>query len=239
MPDTIRVFMADDYDVVLVGLKGILSQHPDIEIVGTHTSGIELTDRIVKAKPDVILLDVKMPHFNIFEAFEALKSTAERDGNFGGELPNVVLVTSQLDPYLARKAYDEGIAGYLLKEDALSENLPSTIRTVAAGGWAYSEAVQQVLNNPNGARGQLTFGGDQFVVLCLMVDGYTNTEIAQITGRTLDALYTMQHRIRLKLCVETNAAAVTKAIQEKIVPAGQSKKLPNVAPVDEQIQATE
>jgi DNA-binding NarL/FixJ family response regulator len=225
MPQKIGVFIADDHPVVVDGIKDILAEQDDMEMVGTALDGVELIQRIIKARPDIILLDVKMPHFNIFEAIDALVALVEQENAFEGELPNVVLVTSLLDPYLARKAYDEGIAGYLLKEDALSKRLPSTIRAVVAGGWAYSEGVQEVLKTPNSARGQLTFGRDQYLVLSLMVDGYTNTQIAELTGRSIETLYTMQHRVRNKLGVETNEQAITKALQEAIASLGESKKL--------------
>jgi DNA-binding NarL/FixJ family response regulator len=231
MSHKIRVFLADDHDVVVRGLQDILNEHDDMEIVGTATSGAGLIEKIVQAEPEVILLDVKMPLFNIFEAIDDLKRLAEREGLFGGELPSIILVTSLLDPYLARKAYDDGIAGYLLKEDALSKRLPSAIRMVAANCSAFSEAVQDVLDSPNSTRGQVTFTADQFEILCLMVHGLSSTQIAEVTGRNVNALYMIQHRIRLKLDVETNSQAVTRAIQQRLVPLGRSSKLAGTSAV--------
>ncbi len=220
----IRVFVADDHDVVMRGIKDILDEQDDMEVVGTAMDGVQLVDRIVGARPDIILLDVKMPNFDIFEAIDTFISLADREGAFGGEMPNIVLVTSMLDPYLARKAYDVGIAGYLLKEDALSQRLPATIRTVVSGGWVYSQGVQDVLKSPNRAGGRLPLGRDQFVVLRLMVAGYTDEKIAQATGRTIDTIYRIQYRIRVKLGVETNEQAVRKALQEGMVAPGESEK---------------
>lgn len=213
----IEVFIADDHDVVIRGLEDILKDHSDIKVVGAACGSTELISGVLKTKPDVVLLDVRMPNFNVVTAVEELSSLA---ANGDMEMPRIILVTAHLDAYLASRAQQLGVAGYLLKEEALSRSLPEAIRLVHSGSWAYSGEVQKLLNSSSRTVDGVSFGAQQFSVLALMVDGHTPQEIAHLLRKSLISIYSIQHRIREKMNVGTNAQAVSKAIQDGIVPLG-------------------
>ncbi len=212
----IRVFLVDDHDLVLRGLQDILRGEPDMQVVGTAGEGSSLVEKVRVARADVVLLDVRMAHFDVFESVAALHSLP--DTQPAARAPYVILVTAYADAYMVSQAQKLGVRGYLLKEEALGDKLPHAIRRVARGGCAYSSEAQKMLYDPDAMPEGLRFGGAQYTVLALMVSGKTPTQIADILGKSMDSIYTIQSRIRAKLEVDTNAQAVRKAIRDGIVP---------------------
>ena len=102
---TIRVQIADDHDVVVQGVTSILEAESDIEVVGPAiTSGDDLMEKLREVKPDVLLLDVKMPNFDMLTALDRLTGLAPR--------LRIIVVTAQQDPQLVKAAAEKGAAGY-------------------------------------------------------------------------------------------------------------------------------
>src|SRR5512134_533177 len=122
----IHVQIADDHDVVIAGLRSILGGEPDMEVVDPPIhSGEQLLEKIGVARPDVLLLDAKMPGFDLLPALERIAARHPR--------VRIIIVTAKQDPQLVRAASQRGAAGYILKEEALSSLLPSAIREVSQG----------------------------------------------------------------------------------------------------------
>jgi DNA-binding NarL/FixJ family response regulator len=210
----LRIFLVDDHDVVLEGLQGIICAEADMMVAGTAMNGTFLIEKIAAAKADLVLLDIQIAHFDVFQVVAEIQDVAKCSGSIS---PGIIFVTGFADAYIATRAYKLGVRGYLLKEEALSQSLPGAIRLVANGGFAYSGKVQKMLYNPRTLPQGLSFGGEQYNVLALMVNGYTAGQIAHELGLTLYSVYTIQKRIRKKLQAESNTQAVSKALEQNIV----------------------
>ena len=205
----IRVQIADDHDVVAQGIKSILKDEADIEVVGEPIrSGKELLDRIQPARPDVLLLDAKMPEFDLLVALDQLSAQCPH--------VKVVVVTALQDPQLARAAAKKHAAGYVLKEEALSTLLPMAIREVYAGRpWFSPKASQFLIEQAYSVKRDLS--EYNLEVLRLMVQGKSPQEIGEALGRSVATIYNVQHQIRDKLGVDSNEQAMVVALTEGLV----------------------
>lgn len=133
----IRVVLADDHDAVIQGISENVDEQPDMRMVGTFKTGYGLVEEISALEPDVVLLDIVMPGLDVLEAIQALSR--------GKAVPKIIIVSASMDYYVATQGFRLGIAGYLLKEDSLSDDLGSKIRSVYRGGQAFSQGIMQGL----------------------------------------------------------------------------------------------
>ena len=132
----IRVLLADDQPLVRAGLRMFLSAQPDIEVVAEAADGREAVDAAHEHRPDVVLMDVRMPNVDGVEATRLI--TAAQDA------PRVlVLTTFDLDE-IVYEALRAGASGFLLK-DASEERLTTAIRVVADGGSMFAPSVTRRL----------------------------------------------------------------------------------------------
>jgi DNA-binding NarL/FixJ family response regulator len=120
-----RVVLADDHVMVRQGVKRILKEIPDLEVVGEVGDGLELLELLKKGHPDLILLDISMPHLQGIEATKKIKA----------KCPDIkiLLLTMHKNKEYLYHAIAAGAEGYLLKEDADTELL-SAIATIRQGG---------------------------------------------------------------------------------------------------------
>ena len=123
---TISVAVADDQALVRVGFCGIVAATPGLAVVGEAANGAEAVEVARSAKPDVLLMDVRMPVLNGIEATQRITSSAASCG-----VRVIILTTFDLDDYVFG-ALRAGASGFLLK-DTLPEDLITAIRVVAAG----------------------------------------------------------------------------------------------------------
>jgi len=207
----IRVLIADDHDVVAQGIVSILEGDPSMEILDPPiTSGTGLIERVQATKPDVLLLDAKMPDFDMLTALGQLASIAPR--------LRVIVVTAQQDLQLVKAAAEKGAAGYILKEEALSSLLPLAIRGVVKGDtWFSPKSTQHLIRGPSAETELSEYQRD---VLRPMVRGEPPEVIASSLQRSVSAVYSAQSQIREKLGVRTNEQAIVAAIRERLVPLG-------------------
>jgi DNA-binding NarL/FixJ family response regulator len=168
---TIRVLIADDHEIVRMGLSRVLAAEPDIEVVGTAGDGAEA---VAECAPDVVLMDVRMPRMDGIEATQRLGRTA--DG------PRIVMLTSFSDREQIMQALDSGAVGYLLK-DAESHELLRGVRAAADGGTPLAPRVAMtlVMERRNGA-GAESLSDREREVLALVGAGVPNKQIALRLG---------------------------------------------------------
>ena len=187
----IRVLLVDDQSIVREGLSSLLQTQPDIEIVGEASNGQIAVERSLSLKPDVVLMDIRMPVMDGVAAIHLLKQQAP-------EIKILVLTTFDDDEYVAR-AMSYGAHGYLLK-DTPSAELAQAIRSVDKGytqmgpglfakamtspGDRHSLDSESVSSPPELA----SLTAREREVLQLIATGHSNKEIAQqlyITERTV------------------------------------------------------
>ena len=171
-PGRIRVFVLDDHEVVRSGVRGILAEEPDIEVAGEAGTAASALARIPALRPDVALLDVRLPDGDGIAVCREIRSA----------LPETacLMLTSYGDDRALLGAIMAGAAGYVLKHAAASD-LVDAIRVVAAGqSMLDPQATQRVLQR---LRGQLdpvaSLSEQERRVLALIAEGLTNRQIAE------------------------------------------------------------
>jgi DNA-binding NarL/FixJ family response regulator len=173
----IKVIIADDDPVILQGLSMILSAGGDIGIVAEARDGAEAVRLCRELRPDVALLDIRMPGMDGVEAAEAIAS---------GGLAAPLLLTTFDEPELIRRALKSGARGYILKNSP-PERIISAIETVAKGGAVFAPDVIAYIRNAlrepalDGANGENVFKDltpREKEVVQLIAEGLSNAEIA-------------------------------------------------------------
>ncbi len=201
----IRVMCVDDHSLVRKGIKLILSNEPDMELVGEARNGREAVSLHRELLPDVTLMDLRMPEL---DGIEAVKQIRE-------EFPNskIIALTSYDGDQDIYRALEAGVYGYLLKEMVHTEVL-NAIRIVHAGKRLMSQEVSERLNSyfPKDA---LT--PREVEVLSLVAQGLGNKEIAAQLGKAGGTIKIHVQNILAKLGATDRAHAVTIAAQRGII----------------------
>jgi DNA-binding NarL/FixJ family response regulator len=175
---TLRVAVADDQELVRAGLCGILSAAPDLAVVGEAATGHQAIALVDAEKPDVVLMDIRMPELDGIEATRRITATADTKV--------LILTTFDLDEYVYF-ALRGGASGFLLK-DTPPRQLIDAVRTVAHGGALLAPAITKRLIAHFTARPPATAARQAQLdaltdrereVLTLVADGLTNDEIAR------------------------------------------------------------
>jgi DNA-binding NarL/FixJ family response regulator len=173
----IRLMLVDDQTLIRQGLASLLSLEDDFEIIGQAGHGQEAVSLAETLRPDIILMDIRMP---VMDGVSATKSVKERHP----DIRVLVLTTFDEDEYIV-KAMQAGASGYLLK-DAPTEQLAAAIRSVHSGftqlGPTIAPKLVSKLNSPPAAPKEdvsSMFTGRELEILKLLGQGKSNKEIAQ------------------------------------------------------------
>ena len=218
----IRLLIVDDQELIRTGFRLFLDTHDDLEVVGEAGDGSEAIERAHALKPDVVLMDIRMPGMNGIEATARLTAA-------GIEPPPRVLVltTFDLDEYVFG-ALRAGAAGFLLK-DAPRERLLEAIRVVHAGEALLSPSITRRLIEDFATRSDPLEPPTAFLeqmtprereVLILVARGLSNAEIAQRLVVTEATVKSHVGSILMKLELRDRVQAVVFAYEHGIVAAG-------------------
>jgi DNA-binding NarL/FixJ family response regulator len=201
----IRIVLVDDHPVVREGLRGMLAAEPDIEVVGEAASGPEAVALAQRLRPDVVLMDLRMPGGDGVEATRRLAGTTV-----------VVLTTYDSDADILR-AVEAGAAGYLLK-DTPRAVLADSVRAAARGETVLAPTVAgRLLGRMRGGPAP-ELSARETEVLALVARGLTNAEIGRRLYLSEATVKTHLLRASAKLGVSGRTAAVTKAIETGALP---------------------
>jgi DNA-binding NarL/FixJ family response regulator len=199
----IRVLIADDHLVVRTGLRAMLGAEADFDVVGEATTGAEAVELAGQLRPDVVLMDLRMPQV------EGAAATAQIRERY----PSVhvlVLTTYDTDADIL-KAIEAGATGYLLK-DATREELFRAVRTAAAGASVLAPAVASRLMGRMRAPGQEALTARELEILALVARGGSNKEIGSALFISEATVKTHLLHIFGKLGVQHRTQAVTVAL---------------------------
>jgi len=204
--DRIRVLLVDDHQVVRRGLRTFLEVQDDIEVVGEAADGDEGVARAEELRPDVVLMDVKMPGT---DGVESLRLLRER-----GNQARVLIVTSFTEQRTVVPALRAGAAGYVYK-DVDPDALAGAIRSVHAGHVLLQpEVAGALLSDDQGGAGRgPALTEREREVLGLIADGRSNREIARALVLSEKTVKTHVSNILMKLDVADRTQAALWAVR--------------------------
>jgi DNA-binding NarL/FixJ family response regulator len=214
----IRVLLADDERLVRAGFRMILRAEPDIEVAGEAADGVEAVEAARRLRPDVVLMDVRMPRLNGIEATRQLVRLPEP--------PRVLVVTTfDLDRYVY-ETLRLGASGFLLK-DAPEEQLIAAIRTVVSGVALLDHDVTQRLVDASGDRHGRAVAARLDVLTARETDvlrhvarGRSNVEIARALFLSEATVKTHVAHILGKLGLASRTQAAVLAYETRLVTPG-------------------
>lgn len=212
----IRVIIADDHHLVRQGIRSLLDNAGDIQVIGEADNGQAAIDLVRSLKPEVVVMDIAMPRMDGAQATEQIMSL---------DLPTqVVILSMHSDATLAQQLLRLGVKGYLLKE-SIAEELPIAIRAASQGQVYLSPAISQpVLNTlmmpqpeevPESPAELLT--PREREVLQLIAEGHTNNAIAETLSISVKTVEKHRSNLMAKLNVHDLPTLIRKAIQYKLI----------------------
>ncbi|MEO6822240.1 MAG: response regulator transcription factor [Candidatus Nanopelagicales bacterium] len=218
--DPIRVLVADDQRLVRAGFRVLLEREPDLEVVGEADNGVDAVTSCVALRPDVVLMDIRMPRLDGLRATrQVLSSTATRV---------LILTTFDLDDYVY-EALRAGASGFLLK-DAPADQLVAAVRIVAAGDALIAPSITRRLITRFVRAAPLAgtparvaaLTSRELEVLRLIARGLSNTEIAATLVIEENTVKTHVRRVLAKLELRDRVQAVVLAYETGLVVADRS-----------------
>jgi len=225
---SVRVLIADDQQLIRDGFRMILATDPDIEIVGEATNGAQAVALTRELRPDVVLMDIRMPQLDGIEATRRILVQ-----HYEAKPRVLILTTFDLDEYVY-DALHAGASGFLLK-DVPARQLVAAIRTVGDGDALLSPSItRRLIEEFAAARAPIAPapGLDELTpreleVLRLLATGKTNSEIAAELIVAETTVKTHVTRILMKLGVRDRVQAVVLAYETRLVsPAPRPKTGP-------------
>jgi DNA-binding NarL/FixJ family response regulator len=212
----IRVLIVDDQTLVRQGVRSLLALAEGIEVIGEAGDGRQAVDLIPQLRPDVVLMDMRMP---VMSGLEALQHMARNN-----TLPPTIILTTFDDDQLVLAGIKAGAKGYLLKDVSL-EQLVDAIQTVASGGSLMQPAMtQRLLSGLEHMRNDFVsldrpdpLTERETEILRLMAGGFSNKEIANSLGVAEGTIKNHVSNILSKLGVRDRTRAVLKAFELQLV----------------------
>ncbi len=218
MTDPVRVLVCDDQALIRTGFATIIDAQPDLEVVGECGDGRTAVDLVGRLKPDLVVMDVRMPVLDGIEATRLLAGAGVAD-----PVKVLVVTTFNLDEYVY-EALRAGASGFLRK-DAPPAQLLHGIRTVASGAALLAPEVTRQLVGRFAARIRPTedtppetaLTPRELEVLRLIADGLSNSEIAGTLVISQETVKTYVSRILTKLDLRDRVQAVVYAYRRGLV----------------------
>src|SRR5438270_6668873 len=205
MPDEITALIVDDHEVVREGLRLSLSRAPHIRVIGEAADGASAVELAERRKPDVVIMDVRMPGM---DGLEATRLLAERAPD-----AKVLIFTAYSERSLLGRGLESGAKGYILKE-APHQTLLRAIEKVVSGDGYVDPALMPAFLG--GERDEMLTGRER-EILQLLADGMSNADVA---GRLFISQETVKSHVRhilTKLEADTRTHAVAIALREAII----------------------
>jgi DNA-binding NarL/FixJ family response regulator len=212
----IKLLVADDHKIFRQGIKKLLEEESDLQVVGEASDGREAVKKATELKPDVILMDIAMANLNGLEATRQIKK----------QLPSakVIMVTMHKNEEYVLQSFQAGASGFILKEGAVEE-LVSAIRSINSDKSFLSPSISKTLIDAYMRKmetGKTETPFDLLTdrereVLQLIAEGYTNREVAKSLFISVKTVEAHRAHIMQKLNIHDIAKLVKYAIQKGLV----------------------
>jgi DNA-binding NarL/FixJ family response regulator len=217
----IRILIADDHTVVVQGIKSILVDHPEFEVIGTASDGVEAVEKVESLKPDILILDVSMPNLDGVEAAYRIREKNRKIA--------ILVFTMHADKEYVLSLYRAGISGYLFKDEPMSD-LVLALQAVAAGGTYFSEPANKVIHGhvedlelgegkkaKDMQNGMAKLSLREKELFPLLADGKAVKEIAKTLGISPKTVETHKYNIMEKLGVNSVAELTKIALKKDLI----------------------
>ena len=201
----LRILLADDHLVVRMGIASILSFEKDIEVVGETDNGADAVRLVHELKPDVVLMDLKMPQQDGADATMQIHAADP-------QVKILILTTFGTSAEL-KKAMDGGASGALMKNSSQTE-LIEAIRDVASGKLVMSDEIRHSIKD---MKSTPEMSQRQLEILNLVAKGFSNREIADIAGVSLETVKDHIKKILLKMGAGSRTEAAALAVNMNLV----------------------
>lgn len=213
----VTLLIADDDEVTRSGLRTLLAARPGIAVVGEAADGVEAVEQVRRLRPDVVLMDVRMPRRNGIEATRQLLAES-------AEPPKVVVITTFENDGYVTAALSAGATGFVLKRLPVQQ-IAEAVRVVAAGEAilfpaALRRMVAARLLGSAEALPKAALTGREEEVLRLMATGLSNPEIAESLTVSLETVKTHVGNVLTKLGAQNRTHAVVIAYESGLVVPG-------------------
>ncbi len=211
----IRVLLADDHRILREGIRALIQDQEDMEVVGEAEDGLATVKKVAKLQPDVVVMDIAMPLLNGLEATRQIRRDFPQ--------VKVLILTMHDNEEYIRQVLAAGALGYVLK-DAAARDLLGAIRTVNQGEAVLSPAITRLVIEdylrwgdirPEDTTDGLT--AREREVLQLIAEGYTNKEIAGIMSLSVKTVQSHRTNLMNKLDLHDRGELIKYAIQKKII----------------------
>jgi DNA-binding NarL/FixJ family response regulator len=213
----LRILIADDHELVRRGIRGILRARRDWKVIDEAADGREALDKVRKLQPDLVIIDIGMPHLDGLEATRQIAEAAPKT--------RILILTMHESDQMVRRVLEAGALGYVLKSD-LAANLVKAVKAVSKGQRFLTPKVSQIV-----LQGFLNAGAKtgpppravqkptarELQIIRLLVDGKANKEIAAALGITVRTVETHRANIMLKLGVHSISGLIRYAIRNDII----------------------
>ena len=206
MADEITCLIADDHEVVREGLRLALSRSPKIRVIGEAADGASAVALAERRRPDVVIMDLRMPDMDGLEATEQLLERAPTTG--------VLIFTAYGERSLLQRGLESGARGYILKE-APHETLLRAIEKVAGGEGYVDPALMPAFLTGRDKDDMLTTRERE--ILQLLADGMSNADVATQLFISQETVKSHVRHILAKLEADTRTQAVAIALREAII----------------------
>ncbi|MGB8656189.1 MAG: response regulator transcription factor [Candidatus Zixiibacteriota bacterium] len=212
----VRLLVADDHKIFRQGIKKLLEEEPDLQVVGEAADGRDVVKKAIELKPDIVLMDIAMANLNGLEATRQIKKA----------LPDmrVIMLTMHKNEEYVLQSFQAGASGYILKEGAVEE-LVSAIRSIHQDKSFLSPTISKTLIDAylrKSETGKTETPFDLLTdrereVLQLIAEGYTNREVAKSLFISVKTVEAHRAHIMQKLNIHDIAKLVKYAIQKGLV----------------------
>ncbi|MBN1410132.1 MAG: response regulator transcription factor [Spirochaetales bacterium] len=203
----IKLIIADDHEIVRNGIRAILEKEPDIEIAGEAENGLELIDLAATLKPDVIILDISMPHTDGVRVAELLRYTDFQ--------PKILVDSIHDERHFVDKMLKLGVSGYILKNASATELVTAVKRVYSGEKYLSPELFDVVMDDhypPSGPDPALV--ERETYIIRNICRGRTNREIAADLGLSKKSIDLIRSQIMKKLQLQTTAELIKFAIKQ-------------------------
>jgi two-component system response regulator NreC len=216
MTNPVRIILADDHTVMRAGLRLLLEREENLKVVGEASDGREAVELAVAEKPDVVVMDIAMPHLNGVEATRQILSRSPDSA--------VVILSMHSDESYVLRSLKAGARAYLLKDSAEAD-LISAIHAITEGKSFFSPGVRALLKEDYVHR-LAKFGADDSYellttrereVLQLVAEGKSNKEVANLLNLSLYTVETHRTHILQKLNLHSVPELILYAVRKGII----------------------